>query len=169
MLTLILPDVQWVSLVVRPFVEINDMNGHDPTFIENRIRWRARQYGIPFENTDYWKNVPKALGSVIPGDFTHPILFSMTLTGEATVIGTAEVAIISNDILSRFNLDDITHLSGSHNIGEHKPKLQFDSICINVKDGKYRLPTEAGKPCFAVWNILLMLVRMQRKEVQHGP
>jgi len=90
-------------------------------------------------------------------------MFSITEGGDATIIGTEEIAIVEADTVTRFPLDDIADLS-SPNIAEGKQKLGFDAVSVETSAKTYRLPTEKGKACFAVWNILLMLSRMQRRD-----
>ena len=90
-------------------------------------------------------------------------MFSITEEGDATIIGTEEVAIVEADNVTRFFLDDIADLS-SPNIAEGKQKLDFDAVNVETSARTYRLPTEKGKACFAVWNILLTLSRMQQRD-----
>ena len=139
------------------------MNGHSPNFIQNRIEWRADQHGLPYECTNFWGDAPDSLRSRLPSSFERPIVFSITEEGDATIIGTEEVAIVEADNVTRFFLDDIADLS-SPNIAEGKQKLDFDAVNVETSARTYRLPTEKGKACFAVWNILLTLSRMQRRD-----
>jgi len=135
------------------------VKGYAPKFIQSRIEWRAGQHGLPYERTDYWGNAPDNLRSRLPSSFERPVVFSMAEGGDATIIGTDEVAIVDRDGVSRFSLDNITELS-SPNIAERKQKVDFDAVSVKASANTYRLPAEKGKACFAVWNILLTLSRM---------
>ena len=138
------------------------MKGYDSSFIENRIKWRAGQHNVPYANTDFWHQAPEGIRKRLPGSFDNPVFFSQASDGRVTVIGTHEVAVLDEASSPRFPLDDIIDIS-SPNIAEAKQKTLFNEISMMTPSGVVLWPTEDGKGCFAVWNILLMLARMSHK------
>ena len=137
------------------------MKGYDSSFIENRIKWRAGKHNVPYANTDYWHQAPEGIRKRLPDSFDHPVLFSKASDGRVTVIGTDEVAVLDEASSPRFPLDDIIDIS-SPNIAEGKQKTLFNEVSVMTPRGVVLLPTEDGKGCFAVWNVLLMLSRLRR-------
>jgi hypothetical protein len=138
------------------------MKGYDPDFIENRIKWRAGQHNVPYPRTNFWQHAPESIRQHLPDSFVRPVLFSQDRQGNSTVIGTEELAVIEDGTAIRVLLDDIIDLS-SPNIAEGKQKSHFCQLSVKTTSGDTLLPTEDGKGCFAVWNILLMLCRLRRK------
>ncbi len=139
------------------------MKGRTPEFVRQRIQWCAKKHGIPFQNTGLWDEAPAALGQTVPSTLLSPVIFSMSESGEATVIGVDEVFVFSKSGTQRLRLDDLVGVS-SPCLRQSKKKSEFGTIELESTSGRQvRLPTERGRGCFALWNILLMLVRMTRK------
>jgi hypothetical protein len=138
------------------------MKGYDSEFIANRIKWRAKKHHIPTPSTDFWLQAPQKVRELLPARFDHPVLYSDANDGRVTVIGTEEVAVISETFSSRLYLDDIIAIS-SPNISEGKQKSLFNELSITTPNGVVILATENGDGCFAVWNILLMLSRLRSR------
>ena len=81
----------------------------------------------------------------------------------ATVIGTAAIAAGDGTGLLRIDIDGIVAISAPC-IEEQKEQAIFDVWTVVTSGAaKHHLPVESGKACFAVWNILKMLVVLQRK------
>ncbi|MBK1814741.1 hypothetical protein JIN84_03895 [Luteolibacter yonseiensis] len=138
------------------------MHGHSPDFIIGRIRWRAAKHGLPTSRTGFWEDSPDWLQADFPANFVNPVLYSVSDCGEmATVIGTEEIMTPGYDDGVRIAIDEMDRIS-SPCIGT-KRKVDFDALAVVTKDlVEHLLPVESGKGCFAVWNILLTLGRMQR-------
>jgi hypothetical protein len=139
------------------------MKCRSPEFVRQRIKWCAKKHGMPFKNTGFWSDSPAALRQAVPTTFLSPVVFSMSDNGEATVIGVDEVLAVLRSGIQRVRLDDLVGVTSSC-VRQRKRKLEFDNIELEKTSGQLlRLPTETGRSCFAVGNILLMLIRMSRK------
>jgi hypothetical protein len=139
-----------------------------PEFVRQRIQWCAKKHGVPFKNTGFWDEVPAALGQTVPTTLLSPVVFSMCDSGEATVIGVNEVFVLLKSGTQRVCLDDLVGVT-SPCLRQSKRKSEFDAIELESTSGqRLRLPTERGRGCFALWNILLMLIRMIREGEPDG-
>jgi hypothetical protein len=139
------------------------MKSRAPEFVRERIEWRAKKQGMPFKNTGFWSEAPSALKQVLPASITSPVVFTMSDRGEATIIGTDEVFVISRQGDVRIQLDQVEEVT-SPCVRQGKQKLECDVLEVQVAGGsRHHLPTEKGEACFAFWNILLMLARMSGK------
>jgi hypothetical protein len=122
---------------------------------------------MPFKNTGFWNEAPAALGQTVSTTLLSPVVFSMSDSGEATVIGVDEVLVVLKSGTQRVCLDNLLGVT-SPCLGQRKEKSEFDTIELESRSGqRLRLPTERGRGCFALWNILLMLIRMTRKVEQN--
>jgi hypothetical protein len=145
------------------------MKSRTPEYVRGRIEWRAKKQGMPFKNTGFWSGAPLALKQVLPASVTSPVVFTMSDRGEATIIGTDEVFVISKQGDVRIQLDRVEGVT-SPCVRQGKQKSESDTLELLVAGGsRHQLPTEKGKACFAFWNILLMLARMNGKGEPDGP
>lgn len=135
------------------------MKHSNPVFVRERIRSRAKKHKLPYPNTGFWDGAPSALKQSLPSGFTEPVVFSMSQAGGATVIGVDEICAISERGTERLKIHQLRDVT-SPCIQEHKPKAEFDAVEVVTLNKTYRLPTEKGSGCFAIWNIILMLTRM---------
>lgn len=83
-------------------------------------------------------------------------------SGDWTVIGVDELGVCRGKEFERILLDDVEDVSA----GEIKEGFKANLEELNIRTesiADWRVPTEKDSPAFAIWNIILMLVRMQRK------
>ncbi len=144
------------------------MKSRAPEFVRQRIEWCAKKHGMPFKNTGLWSEAPAALRQSVPATLLSPVVFSMADNGEATVIGVDEVFVVLKSGTQKLCLDELVGVT-SPCLRERKKKSEFDAIELESTSGqRLRLPTDTGSGCFALWNILLMLIRMVRKGEPDG-
>ena len=132
---------------------------HDPAFIQNRIEWRAKQHGLPYASTAYWRDVTEPTRSRLPPAFQRPVVYSIAESDDVTIIGTEEVAVLRDSSVFRFLLDDIIGLNPA--TLEGKSKTEIAVVSIKTADASYKLPTEKGAACLAMMSIILMLSRLR--------
>ena len=78
------------------------------------------------------------------------------------MIGVDEICVVGHSIDVRVNLDDITDISQSGFTGD---KLTLRTLSLTCSDDtSYIIPTETGKPCYAIWGILNLLVRIKNSD-----
>lgn len=130
------------------------------SFIEERIRWRAKQHGLPKQNTYFWEDASEPLREWLVCEVGKPVLVSSLSNQHFTVLCTKGL-IIGNqsDSLSikYMEIDDILNPA----LSKETPKPEMDRLILLLKNGgEVDLKAAKGKEFFALLNILLMLVKL---------
>ena len=140
------------------------MKGHDPEYIKNRIEWQAGRHSLPYPNTNYWSEAPCELAALTPNDIVLPTIYSASSSDGFTVVGVDEILTVNQGKENRFFIDEISAIEAPPDQRTKAAKPRLDALMVRTgKRNRYRLPCEMGSPCFAIWGVLLMLSRMQRK------
>lgn len=128
------------------------------SFIENRIRWRAGQYGLPKQNTDFWENINIKPQIILPHIVGKPVLVSVGESG-FVVVCTQGVVVTNRGIESSFTYDVVEQIRDLKKPNEKKEALS--TLVVLLTNGKQiQLSVEPGGAAFGIWNILIMLMRM---------
>jgi hypothetical protein len=147
-------------------------------FILNRLRWKARKYNLPTENSIFFNDLSSSVqaylnslrnitASGIPG------LFFTKPTKEWTLVCTKQIICYDNNNIISINLSDIDKISSTvfdpaikipwSELSKMKTKSEWDTIKVTTNNGFfYVLHANKGSDLFALWNILLMMARLDQ-------
>jgi len=147
-------------------------------FIENRILWRASKNGLPNKTALLFDSLEvedqKRYLSLLKGLDVGKILFLFKHSqGDWTVLSVKMIAGSNNGELNYIKLDSIAELT-SADMKQMKtefflknpiPKQRFHKLSVTDFKSKERIfITEEGSDLFALWNILLMITRINYSE-----
>ena len=133
---------------------------NNESFIENRIRWRANQYGLPKKNTYFWKESRNKPDINLPNDIGNPVLVSESDGLGFIILCTFGAVVSHNGFITSFKYQEIDEVRDSK-INPDEKKEDLSRLVVWLKNGnELQVPAETGSPAFGVWNILLMLMRM---------
>ncbi|MBU6953260.1 hypothetical protein [Hahella sp. HN01] len=129
-------------------------------FIEDRIRWRAREHGFPKQSTHFWANVKNAPQIHLPKELGKPILVSSSSEADLIVLCTRGAVVKSNGQETRFSYEDIEEIRDAP-ITEDEDKADLSRLVIKLSSGnEIFVSPEPYGPAFSIWNILIMLQRL---------
>ncbi|WP_020409586.1 hypothetical protein [Hahella ganghwensis] len=130
------------------------------SFIENRIRWRADQHDIPKRNTYFWEADRDKPNIEFSKDIGRPILVSESDAPGCIVLCTRGAVVSYKGSITAFKYSEIDEIHDS-TVKPDEKKEDLSRLIVSLKGGeKVRAPAETGGPAFCVWNILIMLMRM---------
>lgn len=130
------------------------------SFIENRIRWRADQHGIPKPNTYFWETDRKKPEVDLSKELGSPILVSESDGDDCVILCTLGAVVSDKGSISSFTYDEIDEIRDSK-VKQDEKKEELSRLVVSLKGGgKVQVPTETGSAAFGIWNILIMLMRM---------
>lgn len=144
-------------------------------FIANRIIWKAGHYKFSPTSTSFFKDLSLEIQQYLTNHLDNssgiPILFFTKPTNEWTLLCTKQVICNDNQKIFRLDISQIKQLRPTlfDNISNEKSLNIRDSLKtewhqVTVLDNKndfYILHTDKGSDLFALWNILLMLIRFE--------
>lgn len=141
-------------------------------YIRNRLLWKAGKHNLPTSSSFYFsdvaQNIKDYLAIHIDDSSGIPVLFFTKSTKEWTLICTREVICNNNQTIFRLVIADINRfkpttlesLKGRIDPKAHN-KFEWHEVTIFDKQEKrHVLHADKGADLFALWNILLMAVRM---------
>lgn len=139
--------------------------------------WKAKQYHLPTAFSFYFKDLPADLQQYLLGlidqpAIGEPVLFFTKPTKEWTMICTRQI--ICNNNQTIFSID-ITNIHSLHPTvlatsfrsplegykkGNHDKRTWHELIVVDKQKHQYLIHASAGPDLFALWNILLMAIRL---------
>ncbi len=144
-------------------------------FIADRLMWKALKHNLPTKFSSYHRDCSPAIQQYLASFLGEensglPVLYFTKPTGEWTLVCTREVICNSNPGIIRVAVDSIQKFypaavgelrSGQSVNADEVKKAEWDELIIVDRSGnKYKLHTNKGADFFALWNILLMVVRL---------
>jgi len=135
------------------------MNKSDD-FIEDRIRWRAKQGNLPSSSTFYWEDSPVEYKNIRFQNLGIPVVISINDVNNLLIVCTKGIFIKSDGRTSYVQYTDISDIeSPPLKKNEKKSELSYLKLVLKNND-VCALKAEEGAAFFSIWNILLMLIRM---------
>jgi hypothetical protein len=148
----------------------------DDEFIANRLIWKAGKYTLTEHFSLFFKGLTKETQQYLEAriDTTKsgiPVLFFTKPTNEWTLICTRQVIGYNNHEIICIDLSNIKSVSQtafkrySNNkiTYQQAKKSEWDEVEIEDRKGnKYVFHAYKGTDLFALWNILLMAIRIYR-------
>ena len=136
---------------------------HSESFLEGRIRWRAKAHKFPKQNTQFWESVQDNSKFPIPDVVGKPLLLSSASDLCHVLICTSGAIAIENGIAFSFTYDAIERIRDFKMTPEEK-KEDLSKLVVFLIDGtEVKVSTEPGSSAFGIWSILIMLMRMSKK------
>lgn len=133
------------------------------SFIEGRIWWRAGMYGLPEYHTKYVEDLNKDDGIHISDYLGKPVLLLQRCDEFCIVLCTFEALVKNKDVELSFSYNDIELVSDLP-MEESSDFRELEELIIFLKNGKkIHVFPEPHKPAFAIWNILMMLQRLNKR------
>ncbi|MCX4029279.1 hypothetical protein H0A36_07280 [Endozoicomonas sp. SM1973] len=130
------------------------------SFIEDRIRWRSQNFGLPTMRTCFWDSIIKKPDIDLQSELGKPVLVSLGNGTNFIVVCTFGVIINYNDKKSVVKYTDMKGIYDvPMEVGEEKADLTHLVIRLNTGEEKIVCP-EPYKPAFAIWSILIMLLKI---------
>ena len=130
------------------------------SFMEERIRWRAKIHKFPSKNTLFWEDCPGELKPKVPVTLGRPVLLSSKDTENFVLVCTRGTLVMTNGKTEDFLFSDISSVTCPPMENEEK-KEDLNQLLFKLKNGtEVTIYPEPNKATFSVWNILLMLERM---------
>lgn len=143
-------------------------------YILGRFYWKAKQYHIPSTSSCYFEQLDDATKQRLASHIQHnsgiPALFFAGHGKAWTLLCTRQVIGYNGDGYSSICLAGIQRLSPHQfDMLEHKtdntntPHSAWTELTVHDNDNnRHTLHTANGTDLFALWNLLLMGVRMER-------
>ncbi len=130
-------------------------------FLEDRIRWRAKQHGIPKQRTLFWEEVLEIPSIILSPELGDPVLFSSSGKEDFIVLCTRGAAVKNEGVDSSFIYSDIHEIRDVPPDMPRKIKAELYQLVVVLNDGNHvKISPEPHGPASSIWNILLMLQRM---------
>ncbi len=129
------------------------------SFIEDRIRWRAGQHGIPKASTYYWE-ADKGPQILFPEKIGKPVLVSSSGESEFIVICTRGAAVKNGVEETSFLYSAVDEILDVKLKADEKKEDLAKLVVMLEGGGKVYVSPERGSPAFCIWNILIMLQRI---------
>ncbi len=130
------------------------------SFLEDRIRGKAKKHNLPSKHTVFWEDRPKEIDAEITSGLGNPVLLSASDTENFIVVCTRGSLVVTggkpNDIVFS-NVEKVTDFPMAP--GEEKSNLTRLMFKLNNGEEVTFYP-EPYKAAFSVWNILITLKRM---------
>ena len=144
-------------------------------YIASRIEWKAKRYNLPSQFSFFYNTLSSEIQQYLK---THtdkatcgqPILFFTKPTNEWTLICTRQVIFNDNKKVFKVNIQNVAHLKPTLLDSSSKGKMvdmkeikksEWHKVTIvDKQNNNYILHANKGNDLFALWNILLMLVRL---------
>lgn len=144
-------------------------------FIANRIIWKAGHYKLSPTSTSFFKDLSFEIQQYLTNHLDNssgiPILFFTKPTNEWTLLCTKQVICNDNKIIFLLDISQINQLRPTlfDSISNEKSLNLQDSLktgwhqvtVLGNKNDCYILHADKGSDLFALWNILLMLIRFK--------
>ncbi|ASZ12724.1 hypothetical protein KTO58_10840 [Chitinophaga pendula] len=143
-------------------------------YIMGRFYWKAKQYHIPSTSSCYYEQLDDATKQRLAGHIQHssgiPALFftghgkTWTLLCTRQVIGYngegySTICLAGIKRLFPHQLDMLEQKTDNRNIA----KSTWTELSVHdINDARHTLYTANGTDLFALWNLLLMGIRMER-------
>jgi hypothetical protein len=144
--------------------------------IENKLIWRARRNNLPSKSSFYFRDLSPEIKKYLSDQIDlatsgNPVLFFTRPTKEWTLICTRQVICNDTNKIFKLNLSDIEEIlptefdpriPGYLEVFKTvKKKAEWNEIkIIDRQNRSYILYADSGSDLFALWNILLMAIRM---------
>jgi hypothetical protein len=130
------------------------------SFLEERIRWKAKSHNFPTEKTIYWEDRPNEFKAEISSDLGTPVLLSIKNETNYIVICTRGSLVLTESISKEVLYSEVESIK-DYPLEPDEEKVDLKCVLFKLNDETevpfYPEPFEAA---FSVWNILIMLKRM---------
>ena len=144
-------------------------------FLVNRLIWKAKKYNLPTNYSFFYNelspDVQKYLNIYVEEfDTGQPVLFFTSPSNKWTLVCSRKIICNDNIGVFKISIQDIQELKPPvlGNVSSNKlvdlkesKKSEWHQITVVDKErNSYILHADKGKDFFALWNILLMAIRL---------
>ena len=143
-------------------------------YIINRLTWKAKKYELPTKFAFFFADLPPNLKEYLDTQIENeksgiPVVFFTKPTREWTLVCTKQVICSDNEKIFKIDINNIKSFRptafdkyGINKISlQEAKKTEWNEVTvIDDTDNKYVLHADKGSDLFALWNILLMAVRL---------